>query len=72
MSDSLIYCLNGNEPHYFSPRSNGDMNTTLSEYGSCRKRLADVATDCGSDNFFCDYNNGRAKKTHIELDETAL
>lgn len=68
MSESLIYCLNGNEPIYLSPQNTGDMNATLSEFGSCRKRLA----DCGGDNFYRDYTNSQAKKTHTELDETAL
>lgn len=79
MSESLIYCLNGNEPESQSPQSDIDEHdallniTTQNEFRSSgRKRAADISSGCSNDNLFCDYNNGKAKKNHIELDETAL
>lgn len=77
MSESLIYCLNGNEPKCQSPQTIIDdhhqLNATVqNEFRSSgRKRTADLSSDCTNDNLFSDYNNSKAKKTHIELDETA-
>lgn len=78
MSESLIYCLNGNEPECQSPETTIDdhhqLNATIqNEFrSSARKRTAELSGSCTNDNLFCDYNNGQAKKNHIELDETAL
>lgn len=79
MSESLIYCMNGNEPVCVTPITSGtapvsgrrifDGSASGSSTNSCIKR-PHATTSIEN---ICDRNTPRnPKKNHVELDETAL
>lgn len=83
MSESLIYCLNGNEPS--TPRAacaSASSNSYNSNTNVCIKRphapttsiedLCDRNSAHVSDMLYVDYGCIHPKKNHLELDETAL
>lgn len=88
MSESLIYCLNGNEPideYVGVPTATvvssitGTPSMATQRNGVATKRPLHAAEDFSAgatigtnDNPFGDCNCTSAKKNHLELDETAL
>lgn len=75
MSESLIYCLNGNEPIEYvgvpAPSTPRNGTATKRPLNSAENCSAETAAGTG-DNPFADFNCISAKKNHLELDETAL
>lgn len=83
MSESLIYCLNGNEPTYLTPckvlsntagrqfSSNGSNSSAKRPHTNIGSSSSD-STESMVDQLYVDYGSVNAKKNHLELDETAL
>lgn len=82
MSESLIYCLNGNEPIEYVGITPRPTNRILSGSSSCHKNGFSIKRPLKSDDelgsnslsdpIYGEYNCINAKKNHLELDETAL
>lgn len=76
MSESLIYCLNGNEPIEYvgvpAPSTPRHGTATKRPLNSAEECPAETAVGMQTDNPFGDFNGISAKKNHLELDETAL
>ncbi|XP_031630780.1 uncharacterized protein LOC116345492 isoform X2 [Contarinia nasturtii] len=83
MSESLIYCLNGNEPNDVglpnindpvTPRSTNRIFPSGSSVSFKRplKNDDDLGKNSLSDPVYGEYSCINAKKNHLELDETAL
>lgn len=94
MSESLIYCLNGNEPIEYvglpqvdatpsypsTPCATNHLYTTNNSAGSSQKNHFTVKrtlshhndTNAFNEQIFGEFSCAKAKKNHLELDETAL
>lgn len=93
MSESLIYCLNGNEPiecvglpqvdatpsypttscatsHLYS--TNNTAGSSKKNNFTVKRPLSDNDSNALNEQIYGEFNGIKAKKNHLELDETAL
>lgn len=88
MSESLIYCLNGNEPIEYvglpqvdatpsypsTPCATNHFKNTSSQKNNFtgKRPLSDNDSNALNEQIYGEFSCAKAKKNHLELDETAL
>lgn len=78
LSESLIYCLNGNEPMCITPKNQPTLATSLTAGRTSTIKRSHPKTielndhECSESIVYVDCSCINPKKNHLELDETAL